>query len=173
MKKKSSTVLVYVVGTVLVIGAVAAIVVKGNTNAIANSNPATYSASSLSVENNSFDFGTILMQDGNVSYAFKVKNDGEEPVLIGKVYTSCMCTTASVTNASGDTYGLFGMPGHAGASSTNIEIGAGESATVEAVFDPAAHGPSGVGLADRSIYLETNSSKSPRVELKFRATVTR
>ena len=44
---------------------------------------------------------------------------------------------------------------------------------LEAVFDPAAHGPSGVGLAQRYVYLETNSAKSPKLEISFQAMVTR
>ncbi|KKK95197.1 hypothetical protein LCGC14_2675250, partial [marine sediment metagenome] len=75
------------------------------------------------------------LKDGNVSYKFEVKNEGEESVIIEKVYTSCMCTTAYIINNSGKKYGAFGMPGHA-PSKTNIEIGPGESAVVEAIFDP-------------------------------------
>jgi len=63
------------------------------------------------------------------------------------------------------------MPGHAGPSKTNITVKPGESVVVETIFDPAAHGPSGVGLAERSVYLESNSQKSPKLELKFSAVV--
>ena len=113
------------------------------------------------------------MANGDVSYRFKLKNEGDEAVAVKKVYTSCMCTIANILDAFEKKLGVFGMPGHGGASSNaNIEIKAGESIIVEAVFNPAAHGPSGVGLAQRSIYLETNSKKSPKVELNFTATVT-
>lgn len=135
------------------------------------SGSSTYSASSISTVNGTFDFGTISMKDGNVTHAFELKNEGAEAVKIEKVYTSCMCTTASIIDASGKEHGAFGMQGHGSPSKADIEVGAGESVTLEAVFDPAAHGPSGVGMVERSIYVETNSAKSPKLELTFRATV--
>lgn len=131
------------------------------------------SASILSALETKFDFGTISMKDGKVAHKFPVKNSGTESLVIEKVYTSCMCTVANIIDARGKTYGAFGMPGHGGGISVaEIEIGAGETVIVEAVFDPAAHGPSGVGLADRVVYLETNSTQTPKVELNFSANVT-
>ena len=142
-------------------------------NGKSNPTPNTQSASILSVLENSFDFGTISMKNGDVSKVFAVKNEGSEPVVINKVYTSCMCTVAKITSASGETEGPFGMPGHGGAASkASIEIKAGETVQVEAIFNPAAHGPSGVGLANRTVYLETNSTQTPKVELDFTAIVT-
>jgi len=131
------------------------------------------SASILSALETNFDFGSIAMKDGKVAHKFPVKNSGAEPLVIEKVYTSCMCTVANIIDGKGKTYGAFGMPGHGGGISTaDIEVGAGETVMVEAIFDPAAHGPSGVGLADRVVYLETNSTQSPKIELNFSATVT-
>lgn len=132
----------------------------------------TNGASVLAATEDFFDFGTIKMRDGKVSRVFTVRNDGKEPMTIQSVYTSCMCTEALVTDSFGKEYGPFGMPGHT-SPRTNIAVGAGKSVNVEAVFDPAAHGPSGVGLAERTIYLETNSAEKPRIELKFKAVVTR
>lgn len=128
----------------------------------------------LVAEEKNFDFGTISMSKGNVSRAFKLKNTGESPLAIKKIYTSCMCTTATVKNSSGENYGKFGMPGHGGGSSAvNIEIKPNESIELSAEFNPAAHGPSGVGLAKRVIYLETNSEKTPKIEFEISATVTK
>ena len=131
------------------------------------------SASSLSAAESMFDFGTVPMKDGKISHKFEVSNNGAEAITIQKVYTSCMCTEAFIVDASGKQYGAFGMQGHVGASSASVSVDPGSSITVEAVFDPAAHGPSGVGLVQRSIYLETNSLSSPKLELSFKATVTR
>ena len=130
-------------------------------------------AAVLSSQETYFDFGTISMADGEVSHTFNVINNGEEPIVIKKVYTSCMCTTAFIKNGAGKEYGGFSMPGHGGFAKADINVGPGEAIAVKAVFDPAAHGPSGVGLAQRSIYLETNSTQSPKLELTFRATVVR
>lgn len=130
------------------------------------------SAGLLVAEESHFDFKTISMADGKVSHRFEIKNSGSEPLKIKKVYTSCMCTVASVTDAKGAAYGPFGMPGHGGGSSpAAIEVNAGESITVEAVFDPAAHGPQGVGKIKRVVYLETNSVDQPQTQLTFSAEV--
>jgi len=130
------------------------------------------SAGILEAAESQFDFGTISMEKGNVSYEFEIKNNGSESIVVQKVYTSCMCTTAKITDARGKTYGPYGMPGHAGLSGIEVEINPGEKAIVEAIFDPAAHGPSGVGLANRTIFLETNSTQTPKIELNFTAMVT-
>ncbi|MEK7590147.1 MAG: DUF1573 domain-containing protein [Patescibacteria group bacterium] len=130
------------------------------------------SAGFLAAIESNFDFGTISMRNGKVSYKFEIKNDGTEPLTINKIYTSCMCTTVTMTDSTGKNYGIFGMPGHGGAASrTNVKLDAGKSLMAEAVFDPAAHGPSGVGLAQRTVYFETDSIKSPTLELNFTATV--
>ena len=133
----------------------------------------TQSASVLGALEKDFDFGAIAMKNGDVSKIFELENEGTEPILISKVYTSCMCTVAKITTAKGDTSGPYGMPGHGGGiSKANVEIGAGETVKVEVIFNPAAHGPSGVGLANRTVFIETNSSQTPKVELNFTATVT-
>jgi hypothetical protein len=140
----------------------------GGTTAVAEA-----SSGRLVAEASMHDFGTIEMTDGDVMKDYKVRNAGTEPVTITMVYTSCMCTTANVVDASGRTYRGYGMPGHGPVSKADITVAPGETAIVEAVFDPAAHGPSGIGLADRTIYLETNSAETPILELAFRAMVTR
>lgn len=134
--------------------------------------PQRYSAGALSAAENEFDFGTISMKEGRVKHRFEIINNSQTPVKIEKIYTSCMCTTASVINTAGKVLGKFGMPGHGFPLRANIEVAAQETVFIDAVFDPNAHGPAGVGLAERSIYLETNSAKVPKLELLFRALVT-
>ncbi len=120
-------------------------------------------------ENPEFNFGTISMAAGNVSHMYSVKNTGSEPVTINTVYTSCMCTNATLV--MGETrVGPFGMPGHGGFSQKlNRTVSPGEEFQVEGVFDPAAHGPAGVGPIERVIVLETSSGN---VEMQFKAKVT-
>ena len=173
MKDKNKNTILLVAGIIILIGIVALIAFsKGNSKGNNKTNQSAYSASILKAVEDRFDFGTIAMNGGNVSHQFEIKNEGEEPVKIEKVYTSCMCTTAYITDKAGQKYGQFGMPGHNVLSKTHIEIKAGETATVEAIFDPTAHGPSGIGLNERAVYLETNSKTSPKVELRFVALVT-
>lgn len=118
---------------------------------------------------NEYDFGTISMAAGRVSHAFRLKNAGEEAVLISKMYTSCMCTTATLV-MNGQRFGPVGMPGHGVIPKLNQLIGPNEEATVEVVFDPAAHGPAGVGRIQRAVILENNAGRL--LELKFAALVT-
>lgn len=136
------------------------------------SDHAVYSASVLSAVENIFDFNTISMKNGEVSHRFEMKNNGEEPVFVEKVYTSCMCTTAFVVDASGKKHGAFGMPGHGPLPKANIEVKPGESIFADVIFDPAAHGPQGTGKIKRIVYFETNSRINSKFQLFFEANVT-
>ena len=163
--------LMLIIGSIAILAGI--VVLAGAFSGNSQNSSSIYSNGVLTAENNDYDFGTISMANGNVSYKFKLKNEGNEKIIIKKVYTSCMCTTAAILDESGKKLGDFGMPGHGGSSSAaNIEVKNNESIVVEAVFDPTAHGPAGTGLAQRSVYIETNSQKSPKVELNFTATVT-
>lgn len=125
--------------------------------------------SGLTANEESYDFGSVSMAKGKVSHTFSVKNTAEEPIIIAKLSTSCMCTTATLT-VNGARRGPFGMPGHGIIPKMNQPIDPGEEAQVEVVFDPAAHGPSGVGRIDRLVYLESESGS--KFQLGIRATVT-
>ncbi|OHA09741.1 MAG: hypothetical protein A3A44_02040 [Candidatus Sungbacteria bacterium RIFCSPLOWO2_01_FULL_60_25] len=126
-------------------------------------------AGAITADEHAFDFGTISMAAGTVRHAFPVKNGGDAAIAIKKMYTSCMCTTASLT-AGGTTYGPFGMPGHGAIPAINANIPAGETASVEVVFDPAAHGPAGVGKIERIVRLERERGEP--LELHVSAFVT-
>ena len=117
-----------------------------------------------------YDLGTISMSAGKVSRVFKITNTGTGQVFVKKIYTSCMCTTATLTTKEG-TAGPFGMPGHEAIPTISQTVAPNEEASIEAIFDPAAHGPAGVGRVRRSIYIETDSQKEP-LELVFEANVT-
>lgn len=137
---------------------------------VSKSNPAR-TGGTLVADELSYDFGKISMKDGNVSKTFKVTNTGGEDVNVPSLYTSCMCTTAYILNVNGTKKGPFGMPGHgAVVAKANEVIKAGETREIEVVYDPNAHGPAGVGLIERSVFLE-DENKSV-VEFKFRASVT-
>lgn len=116
-----------------------------------------------------FDFGKISMAAGNVSHKFTIENTGQTPITITKLYTSCMCTTATLITLAGKK-GPFGMPGHAAIPTIAETLMPGGRARVEIVFDPAAHGPAGVGRIERVITAETNAGKP--LELGFVAMVT-
>lgn len=115
------------------------------------------------------DFGTISMAEGNVSHTFKITNNSEGTVVINKLYTSCMCTTAKLF-LSGKQFGPFSMPGHGAIPKVDQSINPGEEAEIEVVFDPQAHGPAGVGKIQRTITIENNAGQP--IVLQFSAIVT-
>ncbi|MDP3999787.1 MAG: DUF1573 domain-containing protein [bacterium] len=123
----------------------------------------------LKVDEIFYNFGNISMAAGKVSHIFRVKNLGSEAVTVSKLYTSCMCTTATLT-AGGKSYGPIGMAGHGFVPKINAVVAPGEEITVEAVFDPAAHGPAGVGTIERAVYLEGNPGDT--LALQFKTFVT-
>ena len=125
--------------------------------------------SKLTAPETFFDFGTISMAKGKVTKPFMIKNTTSEPITVSKLYTSCMCTKASLTQGNLKV-GPFGMPSHGGIVPISVEIAPGAEAVVEAVFDPAAHGPSGVGLIARQVFVETVDGG--KLTLDFKANVT-
>jgi len=159
--------------TTIIIGvAIIAILLIMLPSFVSNDQSKQVSESSLIATESFHDFGEILLQGGLVETQFDLTNEGANPITIGKVYTSCLCTTATIIESDGKEKGKFGMPGHKGLLSVADSIVLpGESIAVNVIFDPAAHGPSGVGLAQRSVYLETNSKTTPKVELRFEAVV--
>lgn len=56
-------------------------------------------ASIAVVDSAVYDFGDINEKAGPVTYTFKIKNDGEVPLVITKVVASCGCTTPDWTKA--------------------------------------------------------------------------
>ncbi len=143
---------------------------KNNIGAVSSAATTSYSAD-LSVDQKSYDFGEISMANGKVSRSFKVSNISSKTLTVYKLYTSCMCTTASLTLADGNKRGPFGMPGHGIVPSISQEVRPGEEVTIDVVFDPAAHGPAGMGPIDRMVYLEDENGTS-MMELNIKAQVT-
>ncbi|MEK7512797.1 MAG: DUF1573 domain-containing protein [Patescibacteria group bacterium] len=153
----------------ILVGAIFMVARSGESNTAPAGAVSTGVAQALAIVGNPYDIGSGSMARGNVSYDFQVMNNGVEPVTIRKMYTSCMCTTARLTTREG-TIGPVGMPGHGFVPSINRTIAPGETATVAVTFDPAAHGPAGIGRVDRVVYLERDAGEP--VELTFSATVT-
>ncbi len=115
------------------------------------------------------NFGNISMAAGKVSHRYWIKNIGAASLNINKLSTSCMCTDATLITRAGKK-GPFGMPGHGPTPRIEERLAPGESAQVDVVFDPAAHGPAGIGQTDRIVTIE-NDEGLP-LELRFSAMVT-
>ena len=125
----------------------------------------------LTTEETFYDFGMISMKNGNVSKIFKVTNNSDQNIKAPSLTTSCMCTTAYILDRDGKRGRPYGMPGHGGTvPKANAIIKAGESLNIEVVYDPNAHGPAGVGLIERSVFLEDENDNV--IEFKFKVNVT-
>lgn len=125
--------------------------------------------SSFVAEEKFYDFGTISMAAGKVTHKFEIKNASTTDVMLERLSTSCMCT-ASFIEGGASRKGPFGMPGHGYVPKANELVKAGETRVIEAVFDPAAHGPAGVGPIDRFVYVQEKGG--PILKLEFKAVVT-
>lgn len=130
------------------------------------------SLGALTTADNHYDFGAIPMKNGNVEHVFTLVNESETPVTLGEFYTSCMCTTAQILYQNKEQSKLGQMKGHGLPVFLGRNIQPGETFQVKVIFDPAAHGPTGTGPIHRIVYLETNSDKTPVIELNFDAVVT-
>jgi hypothetical protein len=165
----STKTFVAVVAVILFGAAFAVSFFKQSSPAANESTNKTAGNDSLAAEHSSYDFGTISMKDGKVKHVFKLENTGQQPVTVSRVYSSCMCTEVSISIGN-EARGPFGMLGHGDIPSINLDLARAQTALVEAVFDPNAHGPAGVGDIERSVFAESPGGK--KYELKFKAKVT-
>ncbi|HJY98339.1 MAG TPA: DUF1573 domain-containing protein [Patescibacteria group bacterium] len=110
-------------------------------------------AQEVSVTPESYDIGRVLMKDGIVTREYEIKNSSSNTLRIKNIATSCMCTRAQVILGDKRTR-LYSME-MSGAKNPNVDfdIPGGQSAKLVVKFDPAAHGPAGVGKVDRVVSL--------------------
>lgn len=80
-----------------------------------------------------------------------------------------MCTTATIKKGE-FSFGPFGMPGHGVNFGLNQVVNPGEEIVIVAEFDPAAHGPAGVGPIERAVRVEIENGEP--LEFEFKAIVT-
>lgn len=120
--------------------------------------------SAITVDRTSHDFGDIDIFGGKVSTTYTLKNTGEQSVRITSAVTSCMCTEGEIEGMR------FGMHNN---SSQAVIIPAGKESVLTAIFDPLAHGPDGTGRVTRQLMLETDSSITPKIQVRFSANVTK
>ncbi len=118
----------------------------------------------------SYDLGEVPINGGIVTREYKLKNISERTLKLKKIATSCMCTQAKVS-INGKETRFFGMEHSMDKNPpVNMEINPGEVANVIVTFDPAAHGPQGLGAFERMVWL-TFSDPVGVKELKFSGSV--
>lgn len=144
--------------------------------AAAEPQPAAQAASAarpgdaLRAKETNFAFGSISMAAGKVSHRYWFRNESAAPVLIKRIYTSCMCTTATLVKGLRKV-GSYGMAGHGGPlPDVNESLAPNEAAYVDVEFDPAAHGPAGLGRTERVVTVEPAAGEP--LQLAFVANVT-
>lgn len=136
-------------------------------------NTSEVSEGNIVIENNNIELGDMPINGGKVESRFSFKNEGSEPVTIKKGETSCMCTEAVVEKSDGTKSQRLKMSMGGGmvAGVVNMTIEPGETMTLVGIFDPMAHGPSGVGSINRDITLHTNSKTNSEVRFSFSGNV--
>ncbi|OGY52036.1 MAG: hypothetical protein A3J59_03920 [Candidatus Buchananbacteria bacterium RIFCSPHIGHO2_02_FULL_56_16] len=153
---------------VATVALIAGLVAAGSRSAPPSPDGQSASTSRLAADRSANDFGAISMAAGLVSTDFTIRNTTSETLTISKLSTSCMCTSASL-QINESTFGPFGMPGHGVIPAINQTLASGATAKVTVTFDPAAHGPSGIGRIVRNVYLDGPSGE--RLSLTIQATV--
>ena len=112
-------------------------------------------ASALEADRSAHDFGRVRIDGGPVETVFDIVNDGASEVRLLAVSTSCGCTKATAEFADGSTVGSFDAPIDGDPADAGRQVSVGEAFQVRVTFDPAAHGPDGVGQLMREVVLAT------------------
>ena len=160
-----------IIGVLLIILVIAGLLWWGrpaqeSVSANPNSSP---SVNALEALETLYDFGKISMAQGKVEKTFEISNADSQDIILERITTSCMCTAAYIVEGNSK-IGPFGMPGMGFAPKANMLIKAGETRSIDVVYDPNAHGPAGIGPVDRFVSLtDTNGGN---LELEIKAVVT-
>jgi hypothetical protein len=103
----------------------------------------------LNFETTHFDFGDVV--NGEIpSRDILVSNEGDLPVIVQSVSTTCGCTKATLEPMT--------IPG---GGSPNLHI----------TFDSGAHGPELEGQVIRQIFITSNDPEQPEAMVEFTANV--
>lgn len=136
----------------LIVLAVLAVVFFSWQQADENNQPVALAGPAIEIASASHDFGVVKYGEV-VSHNFVVKNNGNKPLQITKLSTSCGCTSAKMADE-------------------DKIIPPGESREVQVSFDPAVHKDDGdLGELTRIIYIKSNDPDNPEAEAQIFANV--
>ena len=88
---------------------------------------------------NSYDFGDIARKGGDVECTFEFENDGDTPLVITRVVTSCSCTKAEYSKKP---------------------IPAGAKSTIKIIYEPHKKEP---GVFHKVIQIFTNTADKRKI----------
>ena len=103
----------------------------------------------LTTDATTFAFGEVVNGE-IVTHDFVIRNDGQAPLIIESIITTCGCTTATLE------------PMH---------IPAGETGILHVAFDSGAHGPNLTGEILRQIIIASNDPNQPEAIVEITAYV--
>jgi hypothetical protein len=113
------------------------------------------------------ELGVVGINQGLQVTDFIIENGGSEELLLYDVTTSCMCTVAQVESG-----GVISPEFVMGKRSSHVmKVLPGSSATVKMIFDPAYHGPGGIGEVTRQVMMRTNDANQSMLVFTMSATV--
>lgn len=153
MTKEGKIILGVVIGIIILIGGLAFWLTKsiggGGDSFVPNVEAQNLEASPSGI----MSLGRVTYGGGIVSKSFDIKNISNKNIKLRKITTSCMCTTAKVKIGDKETK-LYGMEMNGDLNPLiDFDVPAGATAQVVFNFDPAAHGPAGIGAIDRVVTL--------------------
>ena len=100
---------------------------------------ATKKGAQMTFVTNSYDFGDIARKGGDVECTFEFVNDGDTPLVITRVVTSCSCTKAEYSKKP---------------------IPAGTKSTIKIVYEPHKKEP---GVFHKVIQIFTNTADKRKI----------
>lgn len=118
----------------------------------------------ISVEPNSYNFGTVSQAKGTVSAIMSITNIGNEPLVLKNMDTSCGCTSAAIVD-NGVEGPRFSMAMHG----TNPKdwkkvIAPGDSAKLKIYYNPNVHKELR-GSVRRSVSIYSNDPRNKVIEV--------
>lgn len=155
MTKEGKIILSILIGAIVLIGGLAYWMTSssggsGEKDSFVSASEATNLEASPS---GSINLGQVVYAGGKVSKSFDVKNNSDKTIKLRKIVTSCMCTTAKFS-VNGKETRSFGMEMNGDLNPLiDMDLPAGATGQVTFTFDPAAHGPQGIGPFDRVVTL--------------------
>ena len=155
MTKEGKIILSIIIGTIILVGGLAFLMTKASSGSgggdkfVSDTPIEKLEASPSGV----MDLGNMAYRGGIVSKTFEIKNTSDKEIALKKITTSCMCTKAKFI-VDGHESKFYGMEMN-GDLNPLIDYKFPKGATAQVVFDfdPAAHGPQGIGAVDRVITL--------------------
>jgi len=93
----------------------------------------------MTFKTNTYDFGDIPRKGGDVECVFEFVNDGDAPLVITRVITSCSCTKAVYSKKP---------------------IAAGQTSTMKIIYEPHKKEP---GVFHKVIQIFTNAPESRKI----------